>query len=106
MTLKDDLQRTTERIKKSGRKGLYLLLIGLLLASLAMTVLSLDIFQEYSALTIGITKSFIGIMMLLFIDDIIFRDIDTENEIKNKNLSYAILYLANAIIIAACIALS
>ena len=106
MTLKDDLQRTSDRIKKSGRKGLYLLLIGLLLASLAMTVFSLDFLQEYSALTIGITKSFIGIMMLLFIDDIIFRDIDTENEIKNKNLSYAILYLANAIIIAACIAMS
>lgn len=106
MTLRDDIKRTSERIVKSGRKELYLILIVLFIASMTITIFSIDQFIEYSSLTIGLTKAFIGIMMLLFIDDIVFKEINTENEIKEKNYAYAIIYFANAIIISACLALS
>jgi hypothetical protein len=48
-------------------------------------------------------KATIGILILLLIDDVIFRKIDTIQAINDKNISYALIYLGNAIIVAACI---
>ena len=88
----------------SLRTWVYIGLTIALLVSLGMAIASVDSFVEYSSLPIGLTKAFLGILVLKVIDDTVFGKIDTIPEIKNKNISYALIYLANAIIIAACIA--
>jgi hypothetical protein len=88
----------------SLRTWIYMGLTVAFLISLGLAVKSVDSFIEYSSLPIGLTKAFMGVLMLKIIDDTVFGKIDTIPEIKNKNISYALIYLANAIIIAACIA--
>ena len=84
----------------------YCLLFVLLIVSSSLTFLSIDFFVQYSSLFIGLTKAIIGILVLSGVDDVIFNSIDTITAIKEKNISYALFYLANAIIIAACIAIA
>lgn len=81
----------------------YIAMLLLLIGALSLSIASVDSFVEYSSLPIGLTKALIGIIFLAMIDDIVFAKIDTVVEIQNKNTGYAIIYLANAIIIAACI---
>ncbi len=88
------------------RINVYLFFIVFFIASFYLTKSSIDFFIEYSSLTIGLTKALIGILILSVVDDILFKKIDTIEEIKNKNTSYALIYLANAIIIAACISIA
>ena len=98
------MKKLTEILGVSTRTVIYTLLTVLFLLSLFLSVASIDAFVEYSSLPIGLTKAFMGVLMLKVIDDTVFGKIDTIPEIKNKNVSYALIYLANAIIIAACIA--
>ena len=89
----------------SLRTWIYIILTIAFVASLGLAIESVDSFVEYSSLPIGLTKAFMGVIMLKIIDDLVFGKIDTIPEIKDKkNVSYALIYLANAIIIAACIA--
>lgn len=88
------------------RTVLYIILLLFCLASLTLTVLSIDFFVEYSSLPVGLVKASIGILILALIDDIVFNKIDTTTAIQEKNISYALIYLANAIIVAACISLA
>jgi hypothetical protein len=88
----------------SVRTWIYITLTIAFVASLGMAIQSVESFIEYSSLPIGLTKAFMGVLMLKIIDDTVFGAIDSIPEIKNKNISYALIYLANAIIIAACIA--
>ena len=81
----------------------YGLLFLFLILTTGLTLLSVDFFVQYSSLFIGLTKAVIGILVLTGVDDVIFSSIDTTTAIKEKNISYALFYLANAIIIAACI---
>lgn len=98
----------TDKEKTPGeltlRTWIYIVLIIALVSSIGLAIASVDAFIEYSSLPIGLAKAFMGILMLKVIDDTVFGKIDTIPEIKNKNISYALIYLANAIIIAACIA--
>jgi len=88
----------------SMRTAKYLLIFALFGLSLLTSITSIDMFIEYSSLPVGVTKAFLGILALNIIDDVVFNKINTIEEIKNKNIGYAIIYLANAIIIASCIA--
>jgi hypothetical protein len=87
----------------SAKAVFYAVILLFFLASLTVTVLSVDFFVEYSSLPIGLTKATIGILLLALIDDVIFSKINTIDAIQHNNISYAIIYFANAIIIAACI---
>jgi hypothetical protein len=97
-----DTEKTAKEV--TTRTWIYILLSVALLTSIGLAIASVDGFIEYSSLPIGLAKAFMGILMLKLIDDTVFGRIDTIPEIKNKNVSYALIYLANAIIIAACIA--
>ena len=88
----------------SLRTWIYIGLTIALAVSIGIAIKSVSSFVEYSSLPIGLAKAFMGVLMLKVIDDTVFGKIDTIPEIKNKNVSYALIYLANAIIIAACIA--
>lgn len=88
----------------STRYAAYITVFLFLILSSTLTFLSIDFFVQYSSLFVGLTKAIIGMLALSAVDDIIFGKIDTMNAIREKNISYAIFYLANAIIIAACIA--
>lgn len=85
----------------SKRTVKYIVLMFILLVFLTTSIFTVEWFVQFSALPIGITKAFIGIMALSIIDDVVFGDIDTFREITKGNIAYALLYLANAIIIAA-----
>lgn len=89
-------------IKK--RAMTYLVLMLLLIIFLTTSISSVQWFVEFSSLPIGITKSFIGIVALALIDDVVFGEINTFREIHKGNIAYALIYLANAIIIAASLA--
>ena len=82
----------------------YILLVIILLLSIGLVIASVTDFVEYSSFPIGLTKATLGILLLKIVDDTIFGQIKTINEIQNKNIAYALIYLANAVIIAACIA--
>lgn len=82
----------------------YIVLLLFFLLSLATAVSSIDSFIAYSSLPVGLTKAIMGILVLSLIDDVVFSKVDTNTEIQNKNIAYALVYLANALIIAACIA--
>lgn len=84
----------------------YTLTLLFFLFALGFTIFSVDQFVQYSALPIGLVKAVMGILVLSLVDDVIFHSVDTIEEIKNKNTGYALIYLGNAIIIAACIGLS
>lgn len=84
----------------------YTLILVFFLLALGFTIFSVDQFVQYSSLPIGLVKAVIGIFSLSLVDDVIFHSIDTIAEIKNKNTGYALIYLGNAIIIAACIGLA
>jgi bacteriorhodopsin len=86
------------------RSMIYLMLALVLLITMGLVIASVDSFIEYSSFTIGLAKAILGILLLKIVDDTVFGKIDTIPEIKNKNVSYALIYLANALIIAACIA--
>lgn len=88
----------------SVRTWIYISLSIAFVASLGIAIQSVESFIQYSSLPIGLAKAFMGVLMLKVIDDTVFGAIDSIPEIKNKNVSYALIYLANAIIIAACIA--
>ena len=82
---------------------IYTFMLLLFLIFLSVSILSVDYFVEYSSFPIGLTKAIIGIIVLSVVDDVIFWKINTIEAIKDKNISYAIIYLSNAIIIASCI---
>ena len=84
----------------------YTFLLLLALVFLSLSVASVNWFVEYSSLPIGLTKAFVGIIVLGFIDDIVFNKVDTLLEIRNKNTAYAIIYLGNAIIVATCLSIA
>ncbi len=84
----------------------YTLTLVFFLLALGITIFSVDQFVQYSSLPIGLAKATLGIFVLSMVDDVIFHSVDTIAEIRNKNTAYALIYLGNAIIIAACIGLS
>lgn len=84
----------------------YSLILILILITLFVTVFFVNCFVQYSSFPIGIVKALIGCCILYLIDDVIFKDIDTIQAIKDKNISYAIVYLSNALIIALCLSIA
>lgn len=98
------MRKLAEILGVSTRVVIYTLLTILFLIGLTVSIASVESFVEYSSLPIGLTKAFMGIILLKLVDDTMFGKIDTIPEIvKNKNISYAILYLSIAIIIAAAL---
>lgn len=84
----------------------YLILILFNVITITLSVLSVEYFIEYSSFFIGLSKASIAILFLNLIDDVIFNKIDTIAEIKKENTAYALIYIANALIIAFVIAFS
>ncbi len=84
----------------------YTLILIFFLLTLGFTIFSVDQFVQYSSLPIGLAKAIIGIFSLALVDDVIFHSVNTIEEIKKGNISYALIYLANGVIIAACIGFS
>lgn len=81
----------------------YTLTLVFFVLALGITIFSVDQFVQYSSFPIGLAKALLGIFVLALVDDVIFHSVDTISEIKNKNIAYAIIYFANALIVAACI---
>jgi hypothetical protein len=91
-------------VKIDSKVMKYSIILLSMIIALFFAIWSVDDFIQYSSLPIGLVKAIIGIFTLSLVDDVIFYKINTIDAINNKNLSYAVFYLANAIIIAACIA--
>lgn len=85
------------------RTTIYIALTVLFTVSILLTIFSIGFFVEYSSFTVAITKGLIGILAVMFIDDVVLGKIDTIEAIKQNNIAYALVLLAFAIIIAACI---
>lgn len=100
------MKKLADMLKISPKTMLYIMMLLFFLASLVAAVLTIDTFVEYSSLPVGLVKASLGIILLAIIDDVVFSKVDTITEIKNKNVAYAMVYLANAIIIAAGIGLA
>jgi len=66
-------------------------------------VLSYNWFIEFSSFSVGIAKAIIGIFLFWIFDKYAVKELDTIEEIKKGNISYAIFLLAFAVIIAAAI---
>jgi hypothetical protein len=100
------MKQLSKLLGLSNKSLIYMILLVLLIVSITLSVTSIDWFIEYSSLPVGLTKSIIGILVLAIIDDVVFGEINTIQQIKDKNIGYALIYLANAIIIAAGIGLA
>jgi len=98
------MKKLSKLFNTKTRYVIYSVLFLILILSSVLTYLSIGFFVQYSSLFVGLTKAIIGILALACVDDVVLGEIDTINAIKEKNISYALFYLANAIIIAACIA--
>ncbi len=90
------------------KSTVYLIALVFLLAALLIAIWSIDSARpvDYSSFPIGLTKGIIGCLTLIFIDEIILGKIDTIHEIREKNMSYAIILFAFALIIAFAIGFS
>jgi len=58
---------------------------------------------ELSSFSVGLAKGVLGIFMFWIFDRYAVKEIDTINELKERNIAYAIFLLGIAIIIAAAI---
>ena len=87
------------------RSLVYILFTFILLVALGLVIGSVEdeSLTKYSSFPIGLAKAVMGILLWKIIDDTVFGKITTIDEIKKGNISYAIICLASAIIIAACI---
>lgn len=85
---------------------IYAMLILVFMGSLFLSVSVVESFVEYSSLPVGLTKALMGIILWKLIDDTIFGSIDTNESIMKNNISYAVIQLGSAIIIALCVSLS
>lgn len=90
----------------STRTIKYLVLIAFNVLTITMSILSVNYLIEYSSFFIGMSKASLAILFLNLVDDVVFNQIDTINEIKRGNTAYAMVYIANAVIVAFAIAFS
>lgn len=58
---------------------------------------------ELSSFAVGLAKGALGIFMFWIFDKYAVKEIDTINELKERNIAYAIFLLGIAVIIAAAI---
>lgn len=58
---------------------------------------------ELSSFSVGLAKGVLGIFMFWIFDKYAVKEIDTINELKERNIAYALFLLGIAIIIAAAI---
>lgn len=58
---------------------------------------------ELSSFSVGLAKGVLGIFMFWIFDRYAVKEVDTINELKERNIAYAIFLLGIAIIIAAAI---
>ncbi len=58
---------------------------------------------ELSSFAVGIAKGALGLLLVWVFDKYAMNDIDTVNELKKRNIAYAIFFLGLCIIVAAAI---
>ena len=93
--------------KMIGLRALkYLILIVFNVITITSSILSVEYFVEYSSFFIGLSKASLAILFLNLVDDVVFNKIDTIAEVKKGNTAYALLYIANALIVAFAVAFS
>ena len=85
-----------------GRNALWLiltLLFGILMFYLLIVVIGP--FQPMSRFPAAFLLIYIGVAVLMFLDKVYFREINTIKAVQQNNVSYGLIILAYAIIIAA-----
>ena len=92
-----------EGIRKRGRLFVFSLLF--LAATIAFYVWTLWFFIELSTFSAALLKASVGYVLFALIDEFVWGKVDTLDQLVNqKNVAYALYFLAIAVIYAAALA--
>jgi len=58
---------------------------------------------ELSSFAVGIAKGALGLLLVWVFDKYAMKEIDTVNELKERNIAYSIFFLGLCIVVAAAI---
>lgn len=66
-------------------------------------VITFNWLVELSSFAVGIAKAVLGIFLVWIFDKYAMKEIDTVNELKERNIAYALFFLGLCLVIAAAI---
>lgn len=87
-------------------KSMLKVLVILSIIALVFLYITFEYIMSLSAFSVGLVKYVISLSLLWTVDKIAFRKVDTLDLVSRQPLAYAVFFLANAILIVACISMS